>query len=105
VRSSATAEELEQASFAGQQDTYLAVDGERAVLAAVEGCWPSLRSERAVAYRAANGIPEDGLAMGVVVQRMVDAEAAGVVFTTVHRATSSGPGRPTASRCSSRGRS
>jgi pyruvate,water dikinase len=81
VRSSATAEDLEEASFAGQQDTYLGVEGEEGVLAAVEGCWASLRSERAVAYRAAHGIPEDDLAMGVVVQRMVDAETAGVAFT------------------------
>jgi len=81
VRSSATAEDLAGASFAGQQDTFLGVEGEAGVLAAVAACRRSLTSERARAYRAAQGIPEAAVAMAVVVQRMVPAEAAGVLFT------------------------
>jgi pyruvate,water dikinase len=81
VRSSATAEDLEDASFAGQHDTFLGVRGEGTVLAAIERCWASLWSERAVAYRAANGILDDDLATGVIVQVMIDAQTAGVVFT------------------------
>ncbi|TDD01719.1 pyruvate, water dikinase [Nonomuraea deserti] len=79
VRSSATAEDLPQASFAGQQDTYLNVEGGEALIDAVRRCWDSLHTERAVAYRANAGI-EDA-AMAVVVQRMVDPEQAGVLFT------------------------
>ncbi|MEO3886701.1 PEP/pyruvate-binding domain-containing protein [Nonomuraea sp. B5E05] len=79
VRSSATAEDLPQASFAGQQDTYLNVEGGQALIDAVRRCWDSLHTERAVAYRANAGI-EDA-AMAVVVQRMVDPERAGVLFT------------------------
>ncbi|MEO3799781.1 PEP/pyruvate-binding domain-containing protein [Nonomuraea sp. B1E8] len=79
VRSSATAEDLPQASFAGQQDTYLNVEGRQALIDAVRRCWDSLHTERAVAYRANAGI-EDA-AMAVVVQRMVDPERAGVLFT------------------------
>jgi phosphohistidine swiveling domain-containing protein len=81
VRSSATAEDLPFASFAGQQDTYLNVIGSDAVLEAVRKCWASLWTDRAVAYRAALGIAPDEVALAVVVQRMVDAEAAGVMFT------------------------
>ena len=81
VRSSATAEDLPGAAFAGQQDTYLDVAGEPAVLDAVRRCWASLRSERAVAYRARRGIADAAVRMGVVVQRMVPAEVAGVAFT------------------------
>ncbi|GAA1998108.1 PEP/pyruvate-binding domain-containing protein [Microbacterium pumilum] len=81
VRSSATAEDLPGASFAGQQDTYLNVAGIDAVLDAVHRCWASLWTDRAVAYRAAQGIDGAGVALAVVVQRMVDAEAAGVLFT------------------------
>lgn len=81
VRSSATAEDLPGAAFAGQQDTFLDVAGESAVLDAVRGCWASLRSERAVAYRAHRGIPEAAVRMAVVVQRMVPAAVAGVAFT------------------------
>ncbi len=81
VRSSATAEDLAQASFAGQQDTFLNVVGADAVLAAVRRCWASLWNERAVAYRSANGIDHRGLALAVVVQQMIDAAAAGVMFT------------------------
>ncbi|UED88060.1 PEP/pyruvate-binding domain-containing protein [Streptomyces profundus] len=81
VRSSATAEDLPHASFAGQQDTYLGVTGGEALLAAIEACWASLHSARATAYREANGVPHDSVLMAVLVQRMVDAEVAGVLFT------------------------
>jgi pyruvate,water dikinase len=79
VRSSATAEDLPDASFAGQQDTFLHVVGADAVLDAVRRCWASLWTDRAVSYRAEAGIEEARLA--VVVQRMVDARVAGVLFT------------------------
>jgi rifampicin phosphotransferase len=81
VRSSATAEDLPEASFAGQQDTYLNVAGEAALLEAVRRCWASLWTDRAIAYRQRNGIPHEGVALAVVVQRMVAAEVAGVMFT------------------------
>jgi rifampicin phosphotransferase len=81
VRSSATAEDLPGASFAGQQDTYLDVVGEDALIDAIRRCWASLWNERAVAYRRANGINDQDVALAVVVQRMVDARAAGVLFT------------------------
>ena len=81
VRSSATAEDLPGVSFAGQQDSFLEVDGDQAVLDAVRRCWASLWSERAVAYRRANDIDEQGIAIAVVVQRMVTASVAGVLFT------------------------
>ncbi|WP_347355008.1 PEP/pyruvate-binding domain-containing protein [Intrasporangium sp.] len=81
VRSSATAEDLPGATFAGQQDTYLDVEGAEAVLTAVRDCWASLWSERAVAYRVRLGIDPADVAMGVVVQRMVPADTAGVMFT------------------------
>ncbi|RRO18282.1 pyruvate, water dikinase [Saccharopolyspora rhizosphaerae] len=80
VRSSATAEDRPDASFAGQQDTFLDVSGEQELLSAVHRCWDSLHSERAVAYREATGFAGD-LHMAVVVQRMVDAQVAGVLFT------------------------
>jgi pyruvate,water dikinase len=81
VRSSATAEDLPGASFAGQQDTILNVAGQEALLDAVRRCWASLWNERAVAYRASNGIDDATVALAVVVQRMVDAAVAGVLFT------------------------
>jgi phosphohistidine swiveling domain-containing protein len=81
VRSSATAEDLAHASFAGQQDTYLNVVGSAALLAAVRRCWASLWTDRAVSYRNANGIDHRSVALAVVVQRMVDAAVAGVMFT------------------------
>ena len=81
VRSSATAEDLPGASFAGQQDTYLGVEGPDSLLDAIRRCWASLWNERAVAYRAANGVDDGSVALAVVVQRMVDARAAGVLFT------------------------
>ncbi|WP_114854373.1 PEP/pyruvate-binding domain-containing protein [Brachybacterium sp. YJGR34] len=79
VRSSATAEDLPGASFAGQQDTLLDVVGLEDLLAAIETCWASIDSERALAYRAAHGI--DGSRMAVVVQTMIAPQAAGVLFT------------------------
>ncbi|WP_326965935.1 PEP/pyruvate-binding domain-containing protein [Arthrobacter sp. CG_A4] len=81
VRSSATAEDLPLASFAGQQDTYLSVVGVGAVLAAVRQCWASLWTTRAVSYRAAHGVSPSTVSLAVVVQRMVDAAVAGVLFT------------------------
>ncbi|QDG66051.1 phosphoenolpyruvate synthase [Pseudarthrobacter sp. NIBRBAC000502772] len=81
VRSSATAEDLAAASFAGQQETYLNVRGAEALSAAVIECWASLWTARAMAYRAREGIGPDSVRLAVVVQRMVEAEAAGVMFT------------------------
>ena len=81
VRSSATAEDLPFASFAGQQDTFLNVVGADAVLAAVRQCWASLWTDRAVSYRATHGISPSTVALAVVVQQMVDAAVAGVLFT------------------------
>jgi phosphohistidine swiveling domain-containing protein len=81
VRSSATAEDLPGASFAGQQDTFLDVEGDESLLDAIRRCWSSLWNERAVAYRHEHGLDDHGVALAVVVQRMVDAVAAGVMFT------------------------
>ena len=81
VRSSATAEDLPELSFAGQQDTFLNVTGEEALLKAVVDCWGSLWTARAIGYRARSGIAHEGLALAVVVQEMAPAEAAGVLFT------------------------
>jgi pyruvate,water dikinase len=81
VRSSATAEDLPTASFAGQQDTYLNVMGSAAVLQHVSRCWASLFTERAVAYRLRSGFDHRKVHMAVVVQQMVFPQAAGVLFT------------------------
>ncbi len=81
VRSSATAEDLPTASFAGQQDTYLNVVGSAGILQHVSRCWASLFTERAVAYRLRNGFDHRGVYMAVVVQKMVFPEAAGILFT------------------------
>lgn len=81
VRSSATAEDLAEASFAGQQDTYLNVVGAEALLAAVRDCWASLWTDRAIWYRASRAVDPQGLSLAVVVQRLVLADAAGVMFT------------------------
>ena len=81
VRSSATAEDLAEASFAGQQETYLNVRGRDALLAAVVRCWASLWTERAIACRARQGVDATGVRLAVVVQTMVPADAAGVLFT------------------------
>ncbi|MGH3901918.1 MAG: PEP/pyruvate-binding domain-containing protein [Pseudonocardiaceae bacterium] len=81
VRSSATAEDLPWASFAGQQDTYLNIVGADAVLEAVRRCWASLWTDRAVSYRTTNGIDHATVRLAVVVQRMIDPRVAGVLFT------------------------
>ena len=81
VRSSATAEDLPGAAFAGQQDTYLNIIGEAAVLDAVRRCWGSLWTDRAIAYRDRIGIEQAEVKIAVVVQRMINAEIAGVMFT------------------------
>ncbi|MEU0845382.1 rifamycin-inactivating phosphotransferase [Streptomyces sp. NPDC005962] len=81
VRSSATAEDLPTASFAGQQDTYLNIVGPAEILRHVSRCWASLFTERAVTYRRRNGIDHRTVHMAVVVQRMVFPEAAGILFT------------------------
>src|SRR5262249_26485174 len=81
VRSSATAEDLPDASFAGQQETFLNAVGADAVLDAIHRCWASLWTDRAVSYRATHGIDVRAVQLAVVVQRMVDAQVAGVLFT------------------------
>ena len=81
VRSSATAEDLPTASFAGQQDTYLNVVGPAAILQHISRCWASLFTERAVTYRLRNGIDHRTVQMAVVVQQMVFPDAAGIMFT------------------------
>ncbi len=81
VRSSATAEDLPEMSFAGQQDTYLNVLGEQALVDAVVCCWASLWTARAIGYRARNNVEQTGIALAVVVQQMVESQAAGVLFT------------------------
>jgi rifampicin phosphotransferase len=93
VRSSATAEDSPTMSFAGQYDTYLNISGLPAILLHVSKCWASLFTGRAVTYRMQNGIDERTVSMAVVIQRMVDAQASGVLFTadpiTGHRKVSS----------------
>ncbi|NUR26385.1 MAG: phosphoenolpyruvate synthase, partial [Catenulispora sp.] len=81
VRSSATAEDLPTASFAGQQDTYLNVVGPTAILEHISRCWASLFTERAVTYRQRNGIDHRTVHMAVVVQQMVFPHASGILFT------------------------
>ncbi len=81
VRSSATVEDVADASAAGQQDTFLNVDGPDAVLDAVVRCWASLFTDRALAYRARHGTDPADARLAVVVQRMADADASGVMFT------------------------
>jgi phosphohistidine swiveling domain-containing protein len=81
VRSSATAEDLPELSFAGQQETYLNVQGVPAILAAVQRCWGSLWTPRAIGYRLQHGIDQQTVRLAVVVQRLVMAEAAGILFT------------------------
>jgi phosphoenolpyruvate synthase/pyruvate phosphate dikinase len=81
VRSSATLEDLAEASFAGQQESYLWLIGAEQVLQHVVRCWGSLFTPQAIAYRGQHAMPMANLAMGVVVQRMVPAEAAGVMLT------------------------
>ena len=81
VRSSATAEDLPEAAFAGQQETFLNTIGERELLDAIRACWASLWSERAILYRARQKVEQSTVKLAVVVQRMVPADVAGVMFT------------------------
>jgi pyruvate,water dikinase len=81
VRSSATLEDGSTASFAGQQETILNVEGDEQLIAAVLACWKSLHTDRAIAYRRKQGVGEEEVAMAVVVQRMVPSEISGVFFT------------------------
>ncbi len=81
VRSSATAEDLPFASFAGQQDTFLRIQGADGTIDALRRCWASLWTERAVAYRAHQGVDQHAVKLAVVIQRLVDASVAGVLFT------------------------
>jgi pyruvate,water dikinase len=81
VRSSGTAEDLAEASFAGQHDSYLDIRGSAAVLDAVRRCWGSLWTARATAYRAQKGFDHGSVRLAVVVQRMVEADVSGVMFT------------------------
>ena len=81
IRSSATAEDLPEASFAGQQETYLNVSGADHVLEATKKCWSSLWTARAIGYRYRQGISSAGVALAVVIQQLVDAEVAGILFT------------------------
>jgi pyruvate,water dikinase len=81
VRSSATAEDLPEASFAGQQESYLNVSGAENVLEATKKCWSSLWTARAISYRARQGVDTKSVALAVVVQKLVPAEVAGILFT------------------------
>ena len=81
VRSSATAEDLPTASFAGQQDTYLNIIGKEAILKHISKCWASLFTDRAVIYRMQNGFDHKKVHLSVVIQKMVYPEAAGIMFT------------------------
>ncbi|MEN9612259.1 MAG: hypothetical protein RLZZ628_3073 [Bacteroidota bacterium] len=81
IRSSANAEDMPNASFAGQQDTYLWVVGENAVIEHIKKCWASLFTSRAITYRRDHNIGEEHILMSVVIQKMVNAKAAGVAMT------------------------
>lgn len=81
VRSSATAEDLADASFAGQQDTYLWIWGNDEILKATHECWASLFTDRAITYRMRVGFPQDGVLISVAIQKMVNSRSAGVMFT------------------------
>lgn len=81
VRSSATAEDLPDASFAGQQDTYLWITGEHNVMQKIRECWASLYTARAISYRHANNISDEGLSIAVAVQKMVNSRSSGVAMT------------------------
>ena len=91
VRSSATAEDLPDASFAGQQDTYLNIIGEAALLDAIRRCWVSLFTDRAILYRVQNNFQHRDVQLSVVVQQMIMSERSGILFTadplTGHRHT------------------
>ncbi len=81
VRSSATAEDLPEASFAGQQETFLNIEGKDRLMEAVKGCWASLWTARAIGYRARQELASEDLSLAVVVQILVPAESAGIMFT------------------------
>ena len=81
VRSSATAEDLPEASFAGQQETYLNVKGVDRVISAVQNCWASLFTARAIYYRIKNNFPHEKVLIAVIVQKMVDSTSSGVMFS------------------------
>jgi len=81
VRSSATAEDLPTASFAGQQDTYLNIIGKEAILQHISKCWASLFTDRAVIYRMQNGFDHNKVQLSIVIQKMVFPQAAGILFT------------------------
>ena len=81
VRSSATAEDLKSASFAGQQETYLNVEGEEVLLDAIKKCMASLFTARAIYYRVQNKFEHSKVLIAVIVQRMVQAQQAGVIFS------------------------
>ncbi|MBO9610982.1 MAG: phosphoenolpyruvate synthase, partial [Paenibacillaceae bacterium] len=81
IRSSATAEDLPHASFAGQQDTYLNIIGLEAVLLHIGKCWASLFTDRAIIYRMRNGFDHRDVSLSVIVQRMVFPQASGILFT------------------------
>ena len=81
VRSSATAEDLPEAAFAGQQETFLGIVDEKGLLDAVRRCWASLWSDRAISYRERQGLADTPVKLAVIVQRLVPADAAGVMFT------------------------
>ncbi len=87
VRSSATAEDLPDASFAGQQDTYLNIHGNDQLIQAVQSCWASLFTNRAIFYREKNKFDHSKVLISVIVQEMVNSESAGVIFT-IHPTTS-----------------
>ena len=82
VRSSATAEDLPDASFAGQQETYLNIKGDSNLLKAIQMCWASLYGARAIYYRAKQGFDDNSVNIAVVVQQLINSEKAGVMFTT-----------------------
>lgn len=81
IRSSATAEDLPNASFAGQQDTYLNIIGEEQILKHIHKCWASLFTERAIIYRIQNGFDHSKVFLSVVIQRMLNPQVSGVLFT------------------------
>ncbi len=81
IRSSATAEDLPDASFAGQQDTYLNVIGEDSIIEHVKKCWASLFTPRAIAYRESKGIDHSSVLISVAIQRMINSRSSGVMFT------------------------
>ena len=81
MRSSATAEDLPHASFAGQHDTYLNIIGKEAIMQHIKKCWASLFSDRAVIYRMQNGFDHSQVYLSVIVQRMIFSQASGILFT------------------------